>query len=89
MEYRGYDSAGLEIEGDEPGKPLIFKEVGKVQFLKKHCMESKVDMDKTFLSQTSIAHTRCVGNCCTSEEGAELMRPRSVPQVGHARCSIQ
>ena len=60
MEYRGYDSAGLEIEGDEPGKPLIFKEVGKVQFLKKHCLESPVDMHKTFLSQTSIAHTRCV-----------------------------
>lgn len=60
MEYRGYDSAGLEIEGDEPGKPLIFKEVGKVQFLKKHCLESPVDMTKTFLSQTSIAHTRFV-----------------------------
>lgn len=58
MEYRGYDSAGLEIEGDEPGKPLIFKEVGKVQNLKKHCFESPVDMEKNFLSQTSIAHTR-------------------------------
>lgn len=59
MEYRGYDSAGLECEGDEPGKPLIFKEVGKVQLSKKHCFESGVDMDKNFLSQTSIAHTRC------------------------------
>ncbi|KAM0746098.1 N-terminal nucleophile aminohydrolase, partial [Meredithblackwellia eburnea MCA 4105] len=58
MEYRGYDSAGLEIEGDEPGKPLIFKEVGKVQFLKKKCMEEPLDFGRTFLSQTSIAHTR-------------------------------
>ncbi|KAI5480454.1 glutamine-fructose-6-phosphate transaminase [Pseudohyphozyma bogoriensis] len=58
MEYRGYDSAGLEIEGDDPSKPLVFKEVGKVQFLRKHCLEAPVDMDKTFLSQTSIAHTR-------------------------------
>ncbi|ORY92550.1 hypothetical protein BCR35DRAFT_319948 [Leucosporidium creatinivorum] len=58
MEYRGYDSAGLEVEGDEPGKPLIFKEVGKVQNLKKHCLEAPIDMEKTFLSQTSIAHTR-------------------------------
>lgn len=58
MEYRGYDSAGLEVEGDTPGEPLLFKEVGKVQFLKKHCMESDVDMEKTFLSQCGIAHTR-------------------------------
>lgn len=60
MEYRGYDSAGLEVEGDTPGEPLLFKEVGKVQFLKKHCMESDVDMEKTFLSQCGIAHTRYV-----------------------------
>lgn len=60
MEYRGYDSAGLEIEGDTPGHPLIFKEVGKVQFLKKHCFEAQIDMEKTFLSQTSMGHTRFV-----------------------------
>ena len=60
MEYRGYDSAGLEMEGDEPGKPLIFKEVGKVINLRKHCLEAPVDMEKSFLSQTSIAHTRLV-----------------------------
>ncbi|SCZ93857.1 BZ3500_MvSof-1268-A1-R1_Chr6-3g08928 [Microbotryum saponariae] len=58
MEYRGYDSAGLEVDGDNPGEPMIFKGVGKVQVLRKHCYESKVDMDKVFLSQTSIAHTR-------------------------------
>ncbi|GAA5878648.1 hypothetical protein JCM16303_002157 [Sporobolomyces ruberrimus] len=58
MEYRGYDSAGLEVEGDEPGKPLIFKEVGKVAMLKDSVNSSSVDMTKTFLSQTSIAHTR-------------------------------
>ena len=60
MEYRGYDSAGLEIDGDTPDKPLIFKEVGKVKNLRQHCFESKVDMDRNFLSQTSIAHTRSV-----------------------------
>ncbi|SCV67446.1 BQ2448_5057 [Microbotryum intermedium] len=60
MEYRGYDSAGLEVDGDNPGEPLIFKGVGKVQVLRKHCYESKVAMDKIFLSQTSIAHTRYV-----------------------------
>ncbi|GAA6027429.1 hypothetical protein JCM8097_007859 [Rhodosporidiobolus ruineniae] len=58
MEYRGYDSAGLEIEGDEPDKPLIFKEVGKVSHLKEKCMNADIDMDKSYVSQTSIAHTR-------------------------------
>lgn len=58
MEYRGYDSAGLEVEGDEPGQPLIYKEVGKVSVLKELVDKAPVDMGKTFLSQTSIAHTR-------------------------------
>ena len=60
MEYRGYDSAGLEVEGDEPGQPLIYKEVGKVSVLKELVDKAPVDMGKTFLSQTSIAHTRSV-----------------------------
>ena len=58
MEYRGYDSAGLEIEGDEPGKPSLIKAVGKVASLKKLCDESALDLTKSFISQTSIAHTR-------------------------------
>lgn len=58
MEYRGYDSAGLEIEGDEDGKPILFREVGKVKNLEKLCFESEVDMNKVYLEQTSIAHTR-------------------------------
>jgi len=60
MEYRGYDSAGLEIEGDDPMEPLIFKEVGKVRMLKEKAMNADIDMDKSYVSQTSIAHTRCV-----------------------------
>ncbi|TNY23472.1 hypothetical protein DMC30DRAFT_410678 [Rhodotorula diobovata] len=58
MEYRGYDSAGLEIEGDNPDEPLIFKEVGKVRMLKEKAMSADIDMDKSYVSQTSIAHTR-------------------------------
>lgn len=58
MEYRGYDSAGLEMEGDEPGQPLIYKAVGKVSFLKDIVDSATIDMNKPFLSQTSIAHTR-------------------------------
>jgi hypothetical protein len=58
MEYRGYDSAGLEIDGDEADKPMIFKEVGKVAMLREKCLKADVDMNKSYLSQTSIAHTR-------------------------------
>ncbi|WRT67797.1 glutamine-fructose-6-phosphate transaminase (isomerizing) [Kwoniella shivajii] len=73
LEYRGYDSAGIGIDGDTPTSPLVlFKTVGKVASLRKDIEEaiitpspanegaepSKVDMKKVFLSQTSMAHTR-------------------------------
>ncbi|GBE83835.1 L-glutamine D-fructose 6-phosphate amidotransferase [Sparassis latifolia] len=58
QEYRGYDSAGIGIDGDKPGEMLFFKEVGKVAGLRKRIAESNVDTTKTFLSQVSIAHTR-------------------------------
>ncbi|WVQ82963.1 glutamine-fructose-6-phosphate transaminase (isomerizing) [Cryptococcus sp. DSM 104549] len=66
LEYRGYDSAGIGIDGDTPSSPMyLFKEVGKVAALRKHIAEAvpyggqeKADMKKVFLSQTSMAHTR-------------------------------
>ncbi|KAG9221883.1 glutamine--fructose-6-phosphate transaminase (isomerizing) [Pleurotus ostreatus] len=57
-EYRGYDSAGLGVDGDKPGEVLFFKEVGKVAGLRKKIASSSVDFEKTFVSQVSIAHTR-------------------------------
>lgn len=76
MEYRGYDSAGIGVDGDSPTDPfLLFKSVGKVASLRKLVAAGtptpaphdpreqpigpeKVDMTKTFVSQTSMAHTR-------------------------------
>lgn len=58
QEYRGYDSAGIGIDGDNRGEMFFFKEVGKVAGLRKKIAESNVDTSKTFLSQVSIAHTR-------------------------------
>ncbi|KAH8103075.1 L-glutamine D-fructose 6-phosphate amidotransferase [Cristinia sonorae] len=58
QEYRGYDSAGIGIDGDKPGEMMFFKEVGKVAGLRKKIAEADVDTTKTFLSQVSIAHTR-------------------------------
>ncbi|KAI6019892.1 hypothetical protein F5J12DRAFT_904255 [Pisolithus orientalis] len=58
QEYRGYDSAGLGIDGDNPGEIVFFKEVGKVAGLRKRIAESNINTSKTFSSQVSIAHTR-------------------------------
>lgn len=49
---------GIGIEGDNDADMIIIKEVGKVKQLRKLTDESGIDFDKTFLSQSSIAHTR-------------------------------
>ncbi|KAJ3518729.1 hypothetical protein NM208_g14407 [Fusarium decemcellulare] len=58
LEYRGYDSAGLAIDGDKKKEVLAFKEVGKVAKLKKLVDESELDLEKIFDSHAGIAHTR-------------------------------
>jgi len=58
QEYRGYDSAGLCVDGDKPGTVVFFKEVGKVAGLRKKIATSALNVDKPFISQVSIAHTR-------------------------------
>ncbi|KAK2682803.1 hypothetical protein RAB80_000749 [Fusarium oxysporum f. sp. vasinfectum] len=58
LEYRGYDSAGLAIDGDKKKEVLAFKEVGKVAKLRKLIDESDLDLEKIFDSHAGIAHTR-------------------------------
>ena len=58
QEYRGYDSAGLCVDGEKAGQVTYFKEVGKVAGLRKKIAASNVNFKKTFISQVSIAHTR-------------------------------
>ncbi|TFK26088.1 L-glutamine D-fructose 6-phosphate amidotransferase [Coprinopsis marcescibilis] len=58
QEYRGYDSAGLCIDGDKPGQVVFFKEVGKVAGLRKQISASPLSVDATSIAQVSIAHTR-------------------------------
>jgi glucosamine--fructose-6-phosphate aminotransferase (isomerizing) len=58
LEYRGYDSAGLAIDGDN-SDILIYRQVGKVKALEQLIKEdTKLDLTKTFLSHTGMAHTR-------------------------------
>ncbi|KAA8892882.1 glucosamine--fructose-6-phosphate aminotransferase [Sphaerosporella brunnea] len=58
LEYRGYDSAGVAVDGDNENEVFAFKEVGKVAKLKQLIEESKPDLDATFVSHAGIAHTR-------------------------------
>lgn len=58
LEYRGYDSAGLAIDGDKRNEVFAYKEVGKVAKLKALIEESKPDTSKIFDAHAGIAHTR-------------------------------
>ena len=58
LEYRGYDSAGIAVDGDKKNEVFAFKEVGKVAKLKQLIEETKPDLTKVFDSHAGIAHTR-------------------------------
>ena len=58
LEYRGYDSAGLAVDGDKKNEVFAFKEVGKVAKLKQLIEDEKPDLTKIFDSHAGIAHTR-------------------------------
>lgn len=58
LEYRGYDSAGLCVDGDKKNEVFAFKEVGKVAKLKEMVDGAKLDLGKTFDCHAAISHTR-------------------------------
>ena len=58
LEYRGYDSTGIAIDGDEPDSTLVYKQIGKVSALKEEIAEHHPKRDVTFVSHCGIAHTR-------------------------------
>lgn len=58
LEYRGYDSAGLAVDGDKADESLIFKETGKVAALRAKIESEHPDREATFTSHVGIAHTR-------------------------------
>ncbi|KAI8825846.1 uncharacterized protein EV422DRAFT_563675 [Fimicolochytrium jonesii] len=59
LEYRGYDSAGLVVDGDNEDESFIFREVGKVAALREKISKEKgLDTERTFVSHNGMAHTR-------------------------------
>lgn len=65
LEYRGYDSAGIGIDGSEdydetsPVKEtVLYRQVGKVTELRKEIASQKPDLTEEFASHVGIAHTR-------------------------------
>uniref|UniRef100_A0A060TGE1 glutamine--fructose-6-phosphate transaminase (isomerizing) n=1 Tax=Blastobotrys adeninivorans TaxID=409370 RepID=A0A060TGE1_BLAAD len=58
QEYRGYDSAGLAVDGNDDKEVLIYRQPGKVAALRKKVEDAKIDLDKEFDCHAGIAHTR-------------------------------
>ncbi|PIG87651.1 glucosamine--fructose-6-phosphate aminotransferase [Aspergillus arachidicola] len=58
LEYRGYDSAGIAVDGDRKNEVCAFKEVGKVANLRECIAEAKPNMTKSFESHAAISQTR-------------------------------
>ncbi|KAH3669123.1 hypothetical protein WICMUC_005087 [Wickerhamomyces mucosus] len=58
LEYRGYDSAGIAIDGDKPDETLIVRQIGKVAALKEEYDSKDYNQDVSFVSHAGIAHTR-------------------------------
>lgn len=58
QEYRGYDSAGLAIDGNQLNSVDIYRQVGKVKELKKLIEAANPDRERVFETHVGIAHTR-------------------------------
>lgn len=62
LEYRGYDSAGVAVDGDnlidDQVAVALVKKRGKVAALEEEIFKSNLDMSKVFDKHIGIAHTR-------------------------------
>lgn len=58
LEYRGYDSTGIAVDGDEAEETLIIKQIGKVSALKEEIKRVNPDRSTPLVNHAGIAHTR-------------------------------
>ncbi|KXN72834.1 isomerising glucosamine-fructose-6-phosphate aminotransferase [Conidiobolus coronatus NRRL 28638] len=85
MEYRGYDSAGLVIDGDNEKEVTIIREVGKVAALRKLTEASPIDTSKVLNSHIGMAHTRWAthGEPCVKNSHPQQSDPKGEFTVIH------
>lgn len=60
LEYRGYDSAGIAVDGDKEdhSEVFLFKQTGKVAMLRSFVGSQSVSMSRKFIIHAGMAHTR-------------------------------
>lgn len=58
LEYRGYDSAGIAVDGEKKGESFILKTPGKVKILREAIEKQNVNRTTVFDNHVGIAHTR-------------------------------
>lgn len=58
QEYRGYDSAGVAIDGTTPNDIIVVKRHGKVKVLEDEIWSRDLVLDQKFESHVGVAHTR-------------------------------
>ena len=60
LEYRGYDSAGLALDGDNSSQITIIKTKGKVKYLEDeiYSQEASLNVEDILNCHVGIAHTR-------------------------------